>query len=145
MAGLKKTLWLIAGLLCLGLGLIGVVLPILPTTPFMLLAAFFFAKSSKRLHNWLVTHRQFGPSIKNWHQYGAISKRAKIAAISTMIVVLLLGLYFGLKPIVLIIQAVVMTGSATFILTRPFPPVLPTGKTPDQDLKKKTMRRPDTV
>ena len=127
MIGLKKTLWLVAGLLCLALGLIGVVLPILPTTPFMLLAAFFFAKSSRRLHNWLVTHPQFGPSIRNWHQHGAISKRAKIAAILTMIVVLLLGLYFGLKPIVLIIQAVVMAGSATFILTRPLPPVSPVG------------------
>lgn len=124
--GIKKTLWLIAGLICLGLGLIGVVLPILPTTPFMLLATFFFAKSSKRLHNWLVTHPQFGPSIKNWHEYGAISKPAKIAAILTMISVLLLGWFFGLKPIVLTIQALVMMGSATFILTRPSPPALKT-------------------
>lgn len=122
MSSLRKALWLIAGFVCLGLGLIGVVLPILPTTPFMLLAAFCFAKSSKRLHNWLISHRQFGPPIKDWQMHGAISKTAKIGAVLTMIGVLVLSLVLQLKSTVIIIQALAMLGSATFILTRPFPP-----------------------
>ena len=117
-----KILWPTGGLLCLALGLVGVVLPILPTTPFMLLAAFCFAKSSKRLHSWLINHRTFGPSIKNWHQHGAISKTAKIAAVLTMAGVLALGFLLGFKTSLLIIQAVVMLGAATFILSRPNPP-----------------------
>ncbi len=115
-------MWLIAGLLALGLGIIGVVLPILPTTPFMLLATFCFAKSSKRLHDWLVNHRTFGPTVRDWHAHGAISKTAKISAVLTMAGVLALGFFLGLKTNLLIIQAVVMLGAATFILTRPFPP-----------------------
>lgn len=115
-------MWLIAGLLALGLGIIGVVLPILPTTPFMLVATFCFAKSSKRLHDWLVNHRTFGATVRDWHAHGAISKTAKISAVLTMAAVLILGLLLGLKTNLLIIQAVVMLGAATFILTRPFPP-----------------------
>ena len=122
MKSFKRVLWLSAGLICVALGIVGAVLPILPTTPFMLLATFCFAKSSKRLHNWLVNHRQFGPAIKNWQEHGAISKTAKIGAFLTMAVVLILGFLLGLKPVLLIIQATVMLGAATFILTRHSPP-----------------------
>ncbi len=119
---IRRALWLAGGGLSLGLGVIGVFLPILPTTPFMLLAAFCFAKSSERLHGWLVNHPRFGPSIRNWQAHGAISKGAKIAAVLTMAGVLLVSFLLGLKMTVIIIQAVVMLGAATFILTRPFPP-----------------------
>ena len=122
MEKLKKIFWLVLGIIFLGLGIVGVVLPILPTTPFMLLATFCFAKSSKRLHSWLVNHRTFGPAIQNWHKHGAISKTAKTGAILTMAGVLILGFLLGLKSSLLIIQAVVMVGAATFILTRPNPP-----------------------
>ncbi len=128
MKSIKRILWLIAGIICLALGIIGVVLPILPTTPFMLLATFCFAKSSKRLHSWLINHPQFGPPIRNWHEHGAISKTAKIGAVLTMAVVLILGLVLSLKPILLIIQASVMLGAASFILTRPSPPSPPNPK-----------------
>ncbi len=61
----------------MGLGLIGVVLPILPTVPFMLLAAFFFSKSSERLHYWLISHPKLGPPIVEWQTNGAINPRVK--------------------------------------------------------------------
>jgi len=59
------------------LGAIGIVLPLLPTTPFILLAAFCFARSSKRCHGWLVNHKVFGPIITNWTEYGAIGEALK--------------------------------------------------------------------
>jgi len=66
-----RVIWLIIGMLALALGGLGVVLPLLPTTPFILAAAFAFANSSDRLHQWLVDHNIFGPLIVNWQLYGA--------------------------------------------------------------------------
>jgi uncharacterized membrane protein YbaN (DUF454 family) len=61
----------------LAAGLVGIIVPLLPTTPLLLLAAFFFSRSSDRLHNWLLQHRLFGPSIQQWRQYRVIPRRAK--------------------------------------------------------------------
>ena len=75
------------GLLFLLLGGIGVVLPLLPTTPFVLLAAACFAKSSPRLHGWLLRSELFGPTLQDWEKNQCISRRVKILAITMMIVV----------------------------------------------------------
>lgn len=72
------------GLLSLALGIVGIFLPVLPTTPFVLLSAFLFAKSSPRLHFWLVNHPRFGHLIKNWEERRAIPKYAKIMSSSMM-------------------------------------------------------------
>lgn len=69
----------------LTLGVIGIVLPGLPTTPFVLLAAWAAARSSERLHAWLRAHRVFGPMIRDWQASGAVSRRAKWAASLTML------------------------------------------------------------
>ncbi len=66
-----------AGLLSVGLGIIGIVLPILPTTPFFLLAAYLFVRSSQKLYRWLLTHRIFGNYIRNYIQHKAISRGVK--------------------------------------------------------------------
>lgn len=114
-----RGLWLAGGLTALGLGLIGVFLPLLPTVPFMLLAAFCFARSSDRLHGWLVNHPTFGPPIQDWNRSGAISLRAKQLSTASMLAVLLLSLILGLRPLVLGIQAAVLCCTALFIWTRP--------------------------
>ena len=114
-----RGLWLAGGLTALGLGLIGVFLPLLPTVPFMLLAAFCFARSSDRLHGWLVNHPTFGPPIQDWNRSGAISLRAKQLSTASMLAVLLLSLILGLRPLVLAIQAAVLCCTALFIWTRP--------------------------
>lgn len=82
----RATRWLWLGLayLFLVLGIIGVVLPGLPTTPFVLLAAYCAARGSKRLHAWLLSHRVFGPMIRDWERSGAVSRKAKRWAIGTM-------------------------------------------------------------
>lgn len=76
-------------LLCLGwffvaLGIIGAALPVMPTTPFLLLAVACFARSSPQLESWLMNHPTFGPPLKNWRERGAISRRAKMLAVSMM-------------------------------------------------------------
>ena len=117
-AGMRG-LWLIAGGLFLGLGLLGVVLPVLPTTPFLLLAAACFARSSPRLHRWLLTHPVFGPPIRNWEENGAISRKAKQLAVGSMAAVLVGSLAAGAPWQLLMAQIALMAVGAGFVLTRP--------------------------
>ncbi len=114
--------WLVVGLVALALGAIGIAVPLLPTTPLILLAAFCFARSSNRLHEWLVTHDIFGPLIENWRRYGAISPRAKIISVVSMAAVLAISLALAVPTGVIIVQLVVLGAAALFILTRPLPP-----------------------
>ncbi|GGI75886.1 YbaN family protein [Shewanella gelidii] len=69
---IKRGFYLFSGLSSLALGLIGIVLPVLPTVPFILLAAFCFARSSERLHTWLMQHPWFSEALQNWQKQGAI-------------------------------------------------------------------------
>ncbi|HUU05796.1 MAG TPA: YbaN family protein [Patescibacteria group bacterium] len=77
----KKRLLALCGMVAVGLGAAGIFLPLLPTTPFLLLAAACFLKSSDRLYNWLITHRWFGRYIRQYREYRAISKQTKVATI----------------------------------------------------------------
>lgn len=72
-----RPLFVALGCLSLALGFVGIFLPLLPTTPFVLLAAFFFSRGSERLHGWLLGHRLFGPLIRDWEAHGVIRPRAK--------------------------------------------------------------------
>ncbi|MGB0922483.1 MAG: YbaN family protein [Alphaproteobacteria bacterium] len=117
-----RPLWVALGILALGCGIAGVVLPLLPTTPFILLAAYAFARSSPRLHQWLISHRVFGPLIENWERHGAIDKRTKIVAITTMAAMPLLTWVIGAPTWALISQIVILIAVAAFILTRPSGP-----------------------
>ncbi|AZG72898.1 YbaN family protein [Shewanella livingstonensis] len=73
----KRGFFLIIGLCSLALGLIGIALPLLPTVPFILLAAFCFARSNDRLHHWLVTHPWFAEGINQWQSKRALSRPLK--------------------------------------------------------------------
>lgn len=114
-----RMLWLLAGYLFLGLGLLGAVLPVLPTTPFLLVAAGCFAKSSPRLHRWLLSHPVFGPPIRNWEDNGAISRPAKRLAVGSMAAVWAVSIFAGLPWSALIVQTVLIGIGAAFVLTRP--------------------------
>ncbi|MEM9633244.1 MAG: YbaN family protein [Pseudomonadota bacterium] len=115
----RRAFWFSLGLLALGLGGLGVVLPVLPTTPFVILAAFAFGKSSPQLQAILENSSVFGPIIADWRSNGAIAVRYKIISIAMMSLVFGLSIVMAVSPIVLIVQAVCMGGAALFILTRP--------------------------
>lgn len=114
-----RFVWLILGLISIGLAVIGIVLPLLPTVPFLLLAAFFFARSSERLHHWLLTHPTFGPFINNWNQSGAIHPKAKRLATLSVVAVLGASILLKASVIVIIIQCVTLSLVMLFIWTRP--------------------------
>lgn len=116
---MMRGIWLAAGLLAMGLGVIGIVVPLLPTVPFMLLAAFCFARSSERLHAWLLAHPRFGPAIEDWQSRGAIAPRAKRLATLSIVLTFGLSVALGLKPSVLAIQALTLSAVAVFLWTRP--------------------------
>lgn len=114
-----KAFWLFLGLMSVGLGLLGVVLPLLPTVPFMILAAFCFARSSDRLHQWLINHPTFGPLIADWERNGAIRPKAKKLATVSIAAVFGLSWMMGVGWTVIVIQAIVLSMVLTFIWTRP--------------------------
>ena len=114
--------WQGAGAVCVVLGVIGIPLPLLPTTPFLLLAAFCFARGSQRLHDWLVGHPRFGPPIEHWRRHGAISRRAKLWAGVAMGAAFGLAALMGAPAHALVMQLVVLAGVGLFIFSRPSPP-----------------------
>lgn len=114
-----RLIWLSCGLLALSLGFVGAFLPLLPTVPLLLLAAFFFAKSSERLHDWLLAHPVFGPPIDDWRRSGSISRRAKLLATLSIVVAFVVPAALGVGLTILAIQAAILVGVLTFIWTRP--------------------------
>ncbi len=97
---MMRPFYILAGGLSLALGGVGVVMPLLPTTPFVLLGAACFAKGSPRLHGWLERHALFGPIISNWQREGAIAPRAKSIAVVTMAATLLVSILLRAPPLV---------------------------------------------
>ena len=118
----RRLIWLIVGGLALALGAIGIVLPLLPTTPFLLVAAFAFAESSERMHQWLLNHNVFGALIHDWQRHRAISRSAKVASVAAMAAVFLITAFHQVPTTVLVVQALVLVPCALFVVTRPLPP-----------------------
>ncbi len=113
-----RIFWLFLGLASLSLGFVGIFLPLLPTTPFMLLSAFCFARSSDRLHHWLLSHKIFGPMIENWRRHRAIARSAKIAATVGCAAAFAISLILNVPMIGLLVQALVLLCVLAFIWTR---------------------------
>ena len=113
-----RTGWIAAGLVSLVLAVLGAVLPLLPTTPFVLLAAYCFSRSSPRLHGWLVNHRVAGPMIRNWRDHRAISLRAKILASGMCALSVLMSFMLDVAHWVVMVQAVALAGVLVFLWSR---------------------------
>lgn len=117
----RRRLWLGVGYAAVGLGLIGTVLPLLPTTPFLLVAAWAFAKSSPALRNRLYSDPRFGPLLRDWQAEGAIPRRAKAAALLGMSASWVVLALTTSKLFVLAAAGLCMATVALYIVTRPSP------------------------
>ena len=117
-----RPLWLALGWLFVLLGFIGALLPLMPTTIFLILAARCFARSSPRLEAWLLGHPRFGPPLRAWRDDGAIGPRAKAMACAGIALGYAL-FWWGARPglMVDLIVGLAMAGCAAFILSRPAP------------------------
>jgi len=106
MGQFRKPLYMAAGFLALLLGAIGVVLPLLPTTPFVILAAFFFSKGSVKVHRWLLRQKTFGPMIQAWEADRVIPFKAKLLSTTMMLVMVSYPLIF--RPFALWLKVLVV-------------------------------------
>ena len=113
----KKYLLIAAGLVSLGLGVIGIFLPLLPTTPFLLLSAFCFIRSSPRLYNWLTGHRILGVYIGDYLKYRAVPMKTKIFALALLWSTISLSIFLLPNLIVRIVLAAVALGVSFHILS----------------------------
>jgi len=105
------------GILALILGIIGVVVPLLPTTPFLLISAACFVKSSDHLYQWLINHKWFGKIIRNYREHHAISLAAKVSAVALLWLTILVGILYCSRNIYIrLVLAAVAIGVSTHIL-----------------------------
>lgn len=127
---IHRSILFTVGSICVVLGVIGIFLPLLPTTPFILLAAICFSKSSERVHQWLLNHRLFGGLISDWEEYGVIRRKIKWIATSSIMLmsaypIAVMIPYLWLKIVTVAAISIVIL----FIWTRPSEPLKPLPQT----------------
>ena len=113
--------WLLAWA-SLAIGLVGIVVPGLPTVPFVLLSAYAAARGSDRLHAWLLAHRRFGPMIRDWQSHGAVSRRAKWLATATMAIAAVLMFLTAPRWWMAATGTAIMVVVGAWLWCRPEPP-----------------------
>ncbi|MEJ6473697.1 YbaN family protein [Pseudoalteromonas piscicida] len=123
----NRCFWLhVAGILFVGLGFIGMALPVMPTTIFFILALACFTRSSPKLESWLLTHPKFGPSLVAWRQYQVIPVKGKIGAVVGMAIGLI-ALSFSAAPVwVVYMVAIIEAAVLSYIFSRPSSPPIST-------------------
>ncbi|MFC0676633.1 YbaN family protein [Lysobacter korlensis] len=114
--------WWLLAYAALGLGIIGVAVPGLPTVPFVLLSAYAAARGSQRLHGWLLANRRFGPMIRDWQAHGAVGAGAKRAAIASMAVAAVVMLLTAPRIWMAATGISIMAVVAVWLWRRPEPP-----------------------
>ncbi len=120
-----RIIYFTAGIIMLVLGVAGIVLPLLPATPFLLAAAWLFGRSSPQLERWLLEHKVFGATLRNWRRDRAITPRVKLLAVSCMAFSFAIMLPGGTPLLVKIGVGLILICCATFILSRPSPRPVP--------------------
>ncbi|WFB36722.1 YbaN family protein [Kiritimatiellota bacterium B12222] len=107
--------------LFLALAIMGVLLPLVPTTPFLLLAAWFSAKGSEKLHRWLHQHPQFSQLLRDWEKEKAVSRKSKVVAVLMLTLSWIGSAYRMDQPWGPVVIGVILLGVACFLITRPEP------------------------
>ncbi len=121
-----RKLYLGLGLAALAVGFAGMFLPLVPTTPLALLAAYFFSRSSPSIHRWLRDHRRFGPILQDWENGQAIRPRAKAASVVLMFGLVAYSVWFVVRsPYLQVLLIAISLGVALFVLSRPSAPPAP--------------------
>ena len=116
---MKKTILISLGWLCVGLGFVGVFVPGIPTTIFLIIALWAFTKSSKKLRHWLLNHKRFGPILNNWQQHKVVPRRAKILMVVLMSLAVVL-FYYSLQNLYLTIGLIIILVSvAIYVISLP--------------------------
>lgn len=116
--GVRRAVYVAAGLFFVALAVVGVFTPLLPTTPFLLLSAFFFARSSARLHAWLLRSHLFGGLIRDWQAHRAVRPRVKVVALTLMPLVVFTSAYFGRLPWYLVVMLICLALVGAVVVLR---------------------------
>jgi uncharacterized membrane protein YbaN (DUF454 family) len=114
----KQTVYKPLGFLCLALALLGIFLPLLPGTPFLLLSAWFFARSSEKWHRWLLDSDLFGPMLHNWEENRCMSRRAKVVALTSMLVAGGASILFAVDALALKLAGVMLVSVGAIVVLR---------------------------
>ena len=116
---MKRTILISLGCLCVGLGFVGVFVPGIPTTIFLIIALWAFTKSSEKLRHWLLNHKRFGPILNNWQEHKVVPRRAKILMVVLMSLAVIL-FYYSLQSLILTIGLIIILVSvAIYVLSLP--------------------------
>ena len=116
---MKKLILLIVGWLCVGLGFVGIFIPGIPTTIFLIIALWAFARSSKRFHAWLLNHQRFGPILRNWESHKVVPIRAKIVMVILQILVVIMVQYTFNSLFITVTLLIVLILVASYVISLP--------------------------
>lgn len=116
---MKRTILISLGWLCVGLGFVGIFVPGIPTTIFLIIALWAFTKSSEKLRHWLLNHKRFGPILNNWQEHKVVPRRAKILMVVLMSLAVVL-FYYSLQNLYLTIGLIIILVSvAIYVISLP--------------------------
>ncbi|MGB2825700.1 MAG: YbaN family protein [Thermoplasmata archaeon] len=115
---LARLLWTTAGTLSLAVGVIGIILPVLPTTPFVLIAAACYLRGSKKMYDKLVKNRYFGGYLRDYMEGRGVSKRATVVSITSLWVLILLSAVFATNDLIIRAVLIVVATAVTIHLLR---------------------------
>jgi uncharacterized membrane protein YbaN (DUF454 family) len=115
----RRPLLLAAGWLFTGIGIVGLILPLMPGTVFLILAAWCFSQSSPRFETWLLEHPRLGPHVRRWRETGSIARRAKFLACGSMLASFALLVMTDAPPIALWTAGAGLIAAGTYVASRP--------------------------
>ena len=116
---MKRTILISLGWLCVGLGFVGVFVPGIPTTIFLIIALWAFTKSSEKLRLWLLNHKRFGPILNNWQEHKVVPRRAKILMVVLMSLAVILFYYSSQSLILTIGLIIILVSVAIYVISLP--------------------------
>ena len=116
---MKKIVLITIGWSCVGLAFVGTFVPGIPTTIFLIIALWAFAKSSKKFHSWLLNHKRFGPILQNWESHKVVPRKAKILMVILQISAVII-FHYSLQNIYLTaILTIILVFVARYVLSLP--------------------------